>query len=248
MKLGPLIAAASFIVVTNAALAADIAVLSSGAVKEAYEELAPQFEKSAGHRIVTTWAGTADIKKKIAAGEVFDLVIIAAPEVDAFIKDGKFAAGSRVDLMKSGVGVAVRAGAAKPDLSMVEALKATLLAAKSIGVSTGPSGVYISGLFENMGIAGQLKDRIKQPPSGVAIGSLLAKGEVEIGFQQVSELIHYPGISYVGPLPAAVQQITVFSSGIPSAAKQTDAAKALVKFLTAPAAAPVIKKHGMEPG
>ena len=143
---------------------------------------------------------------------------------------------------------AVRAGAPKPDISSSEALKKTLLAAKSIGYSTGPSGVYVMSLLERMGIADQVKSKLKQTPSGVRIGTIIANGEAEIGFQQISELIHEPGVDYLGPLPAEVQNITIYSAGIHSGAKQPEAAKELVKALTGPVAAPVIKKHGMEPG
>ena len=197
---------------------------------------------------MTTWSGTADIKKRMAAGEVYDVVIVGAPDIDAFIKLGKMVAGSRTDLMKSGVGVAVRAGAPKPDISSSEALKQTLLAAKSIGYSTGPSGDYVVSLIERMGIADQIKSKLKQVPSGARIGSIITSDEAEIGFQQISELIHAPGVDYVGPLPADVQKITVYSAGIHSGATQPKAAKELVKGLTGPVAAPVIKKHGMEPG
>jgi molybdate transport system substrate-binding protein len=248
MKLGVIAIAAASLFLSQAVTAAEIKVLASGAIKEAYLELIPQFEKTSEHKVATTWAGTVDIKKRMAAGEVFDLVIVASPELDAFIQEGKLAPGSRVDLVRSGVGVAVRAGAPKPDISSGEALKKALLAAKSIGYSTGPSGVYLASLFERMGIADQIKPKLKQTQPGVLVGSIIANGEAEIGFQQVSELIHMPGIDFLGPLPADVQKITVFSAGIHSGAKESEAAKALVKFLTAPATAPVFKKHGLEPG
>jgi len=248
MKLALIVAAAATLLLSGMARAAEINVLASGATKEAYLDLVPQFEKSSEHKVVTTWSGTVDIKKRIAAGEVYDLIIVAGPEIDAFTQQGKIVPGSRVDLMKSGVGIAVRAGAPKPDISSSEALKKTLLAAKSIGYSTGPSGVYVASLFERMGIADQIKLKLNQTSSGVAVGSIIANGEAEIGFQQVSELIHFPGVDYIGPLPADVQKTTVFSAGIHSGAKQPEATKALVKFLTSPAAAPVIEKHGMEPG
>ena len=243
-----LLAATAALFVVSSASAAEIKVLASGATKEAYLELVPQFEKASGHKVVTTWAGTVDIKKRIASGEVFDLIVVAGPEIDELIKQSKMAAGSRVDLMKSGVGAAVRAGAPKPDISSAEALKKAVLAAKTVGYSTGPSGVYMDALFERMGIAAQIKPKLKQTPPGVLIGTIVASGEAEIGFQQVSELIHVSGIDFIGPLSADVQKITVFSSGIHAGAKEPDVAKALVKFITAPAAAPVIKKHGMEPG
>jgi molybdate transport system substrate-binding protein len=232
----------------SAADAADIKVMASAAIKEAYLELVPQFEKSTEHKVSTTWAGTVDMTKRLNAGEVFDLIIMAGPSIDEFIKQGKLVAGSRVDLAKSGVGVAVRAGAPKPDISSADAVKRAMLAAKSIAYSTGPSGVYIAALFQRMGIADQIKDKVKIGAPGVPIGEIIARGEADIGFQQVSELLPVAGIDYIGPLPPDIQQITVFASGIHTGATQPDVAKALVKFLTSPQAAPVIKKKGMEPG
>ena len=248
MKVRFFVAASASLFLSYVASAAEIKVLAPGSTKEVYLDLVPQFEQSSKHKVMTTWSGTADIKKRMAAGEVYDVVIVGAPDIDAFIQQGKMVAGSRIDLMKSGVGVAVRAGAPKPDISSSEALKKTLLAAKSIGYSTGPSGVYVMSLIERMGIADQVKSKLKQTPSGVRIGTIIANGEAEIGFQQISELIHEPGVDYLGPLPADVQNITVYSAGIHSGAKQPDAAKELIKVFTAPAAATVIKKYGMEPG
>lgn len=248
MKLGVLLAAAASLLQPSFASAVEIKVLASGATKEAYVEVVPEFEKISGYKVVTTWTGSANIKKQIAAGEVYDLVIVGGSVIDAFIQQGKVVAGSRVDLMKSGVGVGVRAGAPKPDISSSEALKRTVLAARSIGYSTGPSGEYVLSLFERMGIADQVKPKLRQVPSGARISTFITSGEAEIGFQQISELIDAPGVDYLGPLPPEVQKITVFSAGIHSGAKQPQAAKELVKFLTAPSAASVIKKHGMEPG
>jgi molybdate transport system substrate-binding protein len=142
----------------------------------------------------------------------------------------------------------VRAGSPKPDISSGDALKRALLAAKSIGYSSGPSGVYMEGLFQRMGIADEIKPKLKQTQPGNPVGEVIARGEAEIGFQQVSELLPVAGIDFIGPLPPDVQHTTVFSGGIHTGAKQPDAAKALVKFITAPAAASVIKKKGMEPG
>lgn len=243
-----LVAMAASIFLSSAAGAAEIKVLASGATKEACLDLIPSFEKTSGHTVAATWAGTVDIKKRMASGEVYDVVIVAAPTIDAFIKEGKMVPGSRADLMKSAVGVAVRTGAPKPDIGSGEALKKALLAAKTIGYSTGPSGVYFASLLERMGIAGQVKSKLKQVPPGVRIGTMIASGEAEIGFQQVSELIHEPGVDYIGPLPAEVGKITVFSAGIHSGAPHPGAAKALIDYLKAPTAASAIKKHGMEPG
>ena len=241
-------ALAGTLIGTGMTQAADINVLASNALKEAYLELVPGFEKATEHKVATTWAGTNDIKKRMAAGETYDLVIMAGPALDELVKQGKIVPGSRVDLAKSGVGVAVRAGAPKPDISSGDALKRALLAAKSIAYSSGPSGVYMEGLFRRLGIADEIKPKLKQTQPGNPVGEVIARGEAEIGFQQVSELLPIAGIDYIGPLPPDIQHITVFSGGIHTGAKQPDAAKALVKFINAPAAVPVIKKKGMEPG
>jgi molybdate transport system substrate-binding protein len=240
--------AAGLFIFAAAADAAEIRVLSTQATEEAYRELVPQFEQASGHKVATVFTGTLDANKRLAAGESYDLLIMSAPSIDEHIKSGKVAAGSRVDLAKSGVGVGVKAGAPKPDISTTEALKKTLLAAKSIGYSTGPSGVYMIGLFQRLGIADEVKPKLKQTPTGVFVGSIIASGEAEIGFQQVSELSHFAGVDYIGPLPADVQQFTTFASGIMAGAKEPDAAKALVKFITSPNAAAAFKKRGMEPG
>jgi molybdate transport system substrate-binding protein len=238
----------ALLLMVSTASAAEVAVLASGATKEVMDEVLPQFEKASGHKVTIIFAGTANIRKRIAAGEVFDLVIVGAPVIDAFAQKGKIIAGTRTDLMKSGVGAAVRAGAPKPDIGSSEAFKKTLLAAKSIGYSTGPSGTYVVSLIERMGIADQVKPKLKQVPSGMRIGTLIESGEAEIGFQQISELIHAPGIQFIGPLPPDLQKITVYSAGIHSGGKEPDAAKALVKSLTGPEAAAAIRRHGMEPG
>ena len=224
----------------------DIKVLSSIATKEAYLELVPQFEKASGHTVSTTWSGTTAMMKQLAAGEQYDLVMISATELEELIRLGKIAAGSRVDIAKSGIGIAVRKGAPRPDVSTPDALRKALLAAKTVGYTSGPSGVYMGQLVERMGIAAQVKAKFKSVPSGGTIGTIVASGDCEIGFQQVSELVHIPGVDFIGPLPAEVQRVTVFSSGIQVGAAQPDAAKALVTFLTTSAAKGVIKKHGLE--
>jgi len=228
--------------------AAEIRVIASPAFRESYLELVPQFEKASQHKVVTEWAGTSDIMKRMKAGEDVDLVVGPAGLIDELTRFGRIVSGSRVDLAKSGVGVAVRKGAPRPDISSGEALKRALLSAKSVSYSSGPSGVYLAGLFERWGVAEQLKPKIRQTPPGVAVGEVVARGEAEIGFQQVSELLPISGIDYIGPLPKDIQQVTVFSGGIHAASKEPDAARELLKFLTAPAAAPVIRKKGMEPG
>ena len=247
MRTTVVIAAAGAVLLSGMASAAEIKVLSTQATQEAYLELVAQFEKATGHKVATVFTGTLNVQKRLAAGEAYDLIIMAGPAIDEQIGLGKAVTGSRVDFAKSGTGVAVRKGAARPDIRSAEALKRTLLAAKSIGYSTGPSGVYMQSVFEKLGIAGEVKGKLKQTPSGIFVGTLIASGETEIGFQQISELVHFPGIDYIGPLPGELQRMTVFSAGIHAAAKQADAARALVKFITAPAAAAVIRKHGLEP-
>jgi len=246
----PVIAAivAAAMVIGTTAQAAEVKLIGSAAVKEVVLDLVPAFEKASGHKVTTIWAGTEAITKRVSGGEVVDIVLIAAPNVDRLIAEGKLVAGSRTDVTKSGIGVAVRAGLPKPDISSGEAVKNAVLAAKSVAYSSGPSGFYLADLFKRMGIADQIKDKVKQTPSGVQVGEVVARGEADLGFQQVSELLHLKGIQYLGPLPADIQHITVFSAGLHRAAPEPDAAKALVRFLTAPEAGPVIRKTGMEPG
>jgi len=247
MKSALSIAAAAFLL-SGVAGAAEIKVLSTQATEEAYKELVPQFEKASGHKVTTVFTGTLDALKRLSNGETYDLLIMARQQIDELSQSGKVVAGSRTDIAKSGVGAAVGKGKPKPDISTVDALKKTLLAAKSIGYSTGPSGIYVVSMFQKMGVADEVKSKLKQTPTGVFVGSIIASGEAEIGFQQVSELSFFPGIDYVGPIPAEVQLITVFSAGIPTGTKQADAAKALVSFVTAPAAAAIFKKHALDPG
>ena len=247
MRVILIFAVAAAVLLPSGAGTAEITMLASGATKEIIFELVPKFEKSSGHKVVATFTGTAGIRKRIGDGEVYDLVIVGAPVIDSFIAQGKLAPGSRVELMKSSVGVAVRAGAAKPDIGSSEAVRKTLLAARSIGYSTGPSGDHVVSLIERFGIADQIRPKLKQVPTGTRMETIVATGEAEIGFQQVSELIRAPGVDYVGPLPADIQKITVYSAGIHASAKQPEAAKALIGALAARDAAPVIRHHGMEP-
>jgi molybdate transport system substrate-binding protein len=228
---------------------ADIKVLSSIATREAYNELLPQFEQASGHKVTTVWSGTVDIMKRMAAGgDQHDLIVISSTELEELIKQGKIMPGTRVDLAKSGIGVAVRAGAPKPDIGSVEALKRTLLAAKSVGYTSGPSGVYMAGLIERMGIADAVKAKFRSVPSGGTIGTIVANGECEIGFQQISELVHIKGTDYVGPLPAEIQRVTVFTSGVQTGAANAEAARALQQFLVTPAAIATMRRHGLEAG
>ena len=247
MKARLLLATTCSVFMAQTVAAADIKLIASGAMKDIITELAPEFERSSGNKVIATWAGSADIRKRLGAGEAFDLVIIGATDVDAFVKDSKVAPASRVDIARSGVGVAVKAGAPKPDISSSEAVKKALLSAKTVAFSTGPSGVYVQRLFERLGIAGEMKEKSRQTPSGVRVAEYLAGGVADLGFQQVSEFVHESGIDFLGPLPADIQNITEYSSGIPVNSNAVEPAKALQTFLSSPAATATIKKSGMEP-
>lgn len=218
--------------------------MSSVAVKGAYLELVPLFEKRTGNPVQTQWVGMADIRKRMQAGETVDVVIGSAALIEELA--GGSMVGTPVILAKSGVGAAVRAGAPKPDIGSVEALKRALTGAKSIVYSSGPSGVYLAGLFQRLGIAEQLKDTAKQLPPGVLVAESVARGEAELCFQQLPELRQVPGIDYVGPLPAEVQSVTVFAGAVHSKARQPAAGKALLEFLAAAETAAVKRKCGFD--
>jgi molybdate transport system substrate-binding protein len=227
--------------------AAEIKVIGSPGVREISTRLVPEFEKATGHKVSIVWDGVNNVAKRVSAGETADLVFLPAAEIDQLIKEGKLVAASRVDLAKSGIGVAIRAGAPKIDISSAEGIKKALLAAKTIAYSAGPSGVHIANLIQKWGLTDQLKSKIVAPRPNVPIGVVVADGDAEIGFQQVSELLPVKGIDYLGPLPPDIQEVTVFSAGVHKSAAAPDAGRALLKFLTAPEAAPIIRKTGMEP-
>jgi molybdate transport system substrate-binding protein len=247
MKMRFIIAVASLLL-PGMSQAAEIKLLGSAAMKDAYLELIPQFEKATGHKVSAAWSSTPDVQKRIAAGEAADVIILGDSGTEELIKQGKLAPGSRANFAKSGIGVAVRAGTPKPDISSANAVKRSVLAAKSVAYSAGASGTYLVSMFQKLGISDQVKAKTAAVKPGEPVGEVVARGDAEIGFHQMSELIRVKGIQILGPLPAEIQNITVYSGGIHSATKEADAAKALVKFLTAPAAAPIIKKHGLEPG
>ena len=232
--------------------AAEIRVVTSGAFTAAFLELAPEYERATHNKLVTEFGpsmGTTHnaIPVRMDRGEVIDVVIMAAPALAGLIAQGKVRAESRVDLVESLTAMAVKAGTAHPDISNLEAFKRTLLAAKSIGYSDSASGVYLSTeLFPRLGIGEQIKSKSRMIPAD-PVGGFVAKGEVEIGFQQISELLPVKGIDIVGPLPPGAQRVTVFAAGIPATSKQTDAASALIRWLASPDAWPVIKKSGLEP-
>ena len=225
--------------------AAEINVMSTVAFKDAYLEMLPAFERTSGHKVVTQWVPTVEVLRRIKAGETVDLVLMAANGLEDLAKAGKIESASQTPFVKSGVGMAVRAGAPRPDVSSVETFKRSLLAAKSVGYSTGPSGSYLVGLFERLGIAADIKAKTKLI-QGEPVGEFVARGEAEIGFQQIPEILPVKGIQYLGPLPAEIQYTTVFSAGLHTAARQADAARAWIKFLKTPEAAAFYKKYGME--
>ena len=231
---------------------AEIKVLSSIATKEAYLELVPEYERATHNKLVTEFGpsmGTTQnaIPMRLDRGETIDVVIMAAPALDGLIKQGKVRPGSRVDLVESLIGMAVKAGAPKPDISSVDALKRTLLAAKSIAYSDSASGVYLATeLFPKLGIWDQIKSKSRKIEAD-PVGGVVATGEVEIGIQQISELRPVKGIDIVGQLPPGAQVVTVFAAGIPGTSKQPQAARAFIQWLASPAAHPAIKKSGLEP-
>ena len=222
----------------------EIRVMQTAAFKAAYEALVPGFEKASGHKVTTLWTPSVDMMKKLKDGEVVDMAIMSATAIDELIKHGRLVA--RTNLATSGIGAAVRAGAPKPDISSGEALKRAVLAAKSVVYSTGPSGIYLKDLFERWGIAAQIASKLVVV-KGEPAGAVCARGEAELAFQQVCELLPVPGIDLVGPLSADVQKITTFSAAVHRNAAHPDSAVALIKYLTAPAAAATIRKAGMEP-
>jgi molybdate transport system substrate-binding protein len=228
-----------------AAGAVAITMIASNAVREPFGSLLPAFAQRTGHTVTVSWGGTIDIVNRVEGGEVADIVIIPAARIDGLI--AKSLMVSRTDLVRSGVGVAVRAGVPKPDVSSSGALRSALLEAESIVLSSGPSSLYMPTLFDRLGIAEALKPKIIQIAPGLSVGASLACGNGEIGFTQISELMSIAGIQYLGPLPAEVQFVTVFSAGLHAAATAPDAARALMAFLNGADAAAVLKGHGMEP-
>lgn len=227
--------------------AVELRIAAPNAVKESLTEIAVAYERTSGHRLVFAWTGSEAISKRVGEGEVFDLVVNTLQGIERLARDGKLALDSKTDFARSGVGIAVRAGLPRPDVSTVDALRQSLLDAASIAISSGPSGRYLETLFQQLGVAEQIRPRIKQPPSGAQISEMLARGEADLGFQQITELLHASGISYLGPLPAAVQNHTVWSAAVHAAAPQADAARGFLRMLRATDALPVIRRTGMDP-
>jgi molybdate transport system substrate-binding protein len=217
------------------------------ATRQVLAELTSGFEQATGHRASIEAVGGVDAAKRVLAGEAFDVVVLASDAIAKLLAAGCIVPGSVVDLVHSGVAVAVPAGAPLPDISSEDAVRQAVLAARSISYSTGPSGVALAQLFERWGIASEIASCMVQAPPGVPVGSLVAQGEVELGFQQLSELLHVQGIAIVGPLPPAIQITTTFSSGIGALSQQADAARELLAYMASPQAADAKRKQGMTP-
>ncbi len=236
----------------SAAQAAEIRVVTSGGFSAAYDQLVPLYEQATGNKVVTERGASIgnapdSIPSRMARGEQFDIVILADSALDKLIEQGKVQAGSRVDLARSMIGMSVRKGTPKPDISTVDALRQTLLNAKSIAYSASASGTYLSTeLFQRLGVAEQIKDKAKKIYSE-RVGAVVLRGDAEIGFQQVSELLPFKELEFVGPLPDEVQQRVFFSAGVATGAPQPEAARQLIRFLAAPAAASIVRSTGMEP-
>jgi molybdate transport system substrate-binding protein len=225
--------------------AAEITVLAGMGVVSGLRDVAPAFENATGHKVIVSFEAGPSLMQKVNAGVPADLVTHYPEVIDDLIKQGKVV-DRRVDFARAGVGVAVKAGAPKPDIVSTEAFKHAMLAAKSIAYSTGASGIIAAKLMERLGIAEQLKDRIKLV-DGIPVAEIVAKGEAEIGIQQINVILPVAGADYVGPLPAELQGYVDFAVGVLAVSKQSDAAQALVKFMSSPEAAPLIRKSGMEP-
>jgi len=223
---------------------AEVIVMSSIATREALRELAPVFEKERGCKVALNFAGGVDVVRRLKAGEGgMDMVTLSATAIEDLVQFGALAAGSRVDIASSTVGVAVRAGAPRPDVSSGEAVRRAVLAAKSIAISSGPSGVYLEKVFERWGVP---RDKVTVARPGIAAGEVVARGEAEIGFQQLSELLPVKGIDFLGPIPQEIQTTTVFSGGVHAKSAQPQLARDLLKFLKTPGVAPVLRAKGLE--
>jgi molybdate transport system substrate-binding protein len=229
--------------------AAEIKVMISNALKSTMEELTPEFEKATGSKLAITFGAAAELKASIEKGTPIDLAILTTATTDDLVKEGKLIAAGRVDIARAGAGLAARKGAPKPDISTTEGFKRALLEAKSIAyVEAGATAPYIKSLFDRLGIADQIKPKLKPQPTSNPAAKAVANGEAELGITQISEILPYAGAELVGPLPADIQLYTAYPAAVAADTKEGDAAKALIKFLTGPAAVAVLKAKGLSPG
>ena len=245
-----LLIAAAFVFGIAAAEASDVKVLTAGAFKQVVLAMQPEFEKQTGFKIVVDNDTVGGLAKRIEGGEAFDVVIISPGAVDDLAKKGKVVGGRRVNLARVGIGVMVREGAPKPDVGSVEAFKRAVLGAKSVAfidpASGGSSGIYIAKLFDRLGIADQVAPKAKLKRGGY-VADLIVSGEAELGIHQISEIMPAKGVILVGPLPTGIQNYTIYAAGVSTSAKDSAGASALIKLLSGPSAADVLKSKGMEP-
>jgi molybdate transport system substrate-binding protein len=234
---------------SQSATSAEIKVLTTGAFKQVVVALIPEFEKATGHKVVLDNGTVGELQKRVDGGETFDVLVLSPKGIEDYIKSGKIVAGSNANLAKVGVGVMVKAGAPKPDISTVDAFKQALRNAKSVAyldpASGGSSGIYVAGLLDKLGLAAEVGPKAKLKQGG-HVSDLVKSGEAELGIHQISEIVTEPAVTLVGPLPKDIQNYTTYAVGVSSAAKDAEAAKALIKVLTGPSAAAVIKSKGME--
>ncbi|HKD31015.1 MAG TPA: molybdate ABC transporter substrate-binding protein [Xanthobacteraceae bacterium] len=227
---------------------AEIAVISSNALKTTLEELAPAFEKATEHKLVFTWGAAVPLRAEIERGAMFDVALLTTAAIDDLVRQGNLVATTRVALANSGAGIAVRKGAPRPDVSTVDAFKNALLNAKSVAyVEQGGTGIYLKALLQRLGIADALRSKLKLLPPENPAANAVANGEAEIGMTQISEILPYAGAELVGPFPKEIQLTTSFAAAVGTNARQPEAANALIKFLAAPSAAPVFKAKGLDP-
>ena len=221
--------------------------ISSMATRQLLAELVDAWQQRGGAEVSFESMGGVDAARRVLDGGKFDVVVLATDAIDKLAAAGRIVRGSETDIARSGVAIAVRRGAARPVVDTEEALRKAVLAARTVGYSTGPSGVALQKLFGRWGIAEVIKDRVVQVPPGVPVGALLARGEVELGFQQLSELMHLEGVDVIGPMPPGLQIVTTFSGGVCAESTQPEAARAFLDFIRSPAADEAKRRHGMQP-